>query len=506
MRPNSILDLTNNFDFIRDTMWDVIIVGSGIGGAVAANSITQKGYKVLVIEAGPLNGESPSYREGLWRSTIKDIETKRNIHPFLGEGVGGSSRLYGMVMERLHEQDFITAGGAWPDSLSEWTPYYNLAEKMFQVQPAPEIPSFEPLYKHFQQKGLKLRHLHLAFQNKKDCRYCQSEFCIRACKVDAWTGPLQEALKSKLAYILPNTKVKMLNIKNKKVRGVLVESKEINVELSANHFILAAGALQTPLLLRRSNELNFSESKVIGHNLMRHLIDLYPMTWPEWKDLPKENKQLLSIAKTWGVDSFYIHQGEKLGTVQSFGRLPPFPYIWQELIDEHPWMKWIPGCKQIVNTFTQSFFQYPVAASIVEDSPSSRNFVKETNDRKIILQYKVSEVDGKKVQKMRDLIHHSFKPLIVRHLPATQQNARLAHACGTCKMGQDERFSCTDRYGRVHGYENLFIADASVFPSSGGVNPSLTIAAHSLRMSEKMFPNSVCAEREYHRGQKSPSE
>ena len=60
------------------------------------------------------------------------------------------------------------------------------------------------------------------------------------------------------------------------------------------------------------------------------------------------------------------------------------------------------------------------------------------------------------------------------------------HVCGTCRFGDDPATSVLDRNCRVHGVANLYVVDASFFPSSGGTNPSLTIAANALRVAQQI--------------------
>jgi choline dehydrogenase-like flavoprotein len=61
-------------------------------------------------------------------------------------------------------------------------------------------------------------------------------------------------------------------------------------------------------------------------------------------------------------------------------------------------------------------------------------------------------------------------------------NDSIAHACGTCRFGDDPQQSVLDASNRAHDIDNLYVVDSSFFPSSGGVNPSLTIAANALRV------------------------
>jgi choline dehydrogenase-like flavoprotein len=59
-----------------------------------------------------------------------------------------------------------------------------------------------------------------------------------------------------------------------------------------------------------------------------------------------------------------------------------------------------------------------------------------------------------------------------------------SHVCGTCRFGDDPGMSVLNRDNRAHDLDNLYILDASFFPSSGGINPSLTIVANSLRATD----------------------
>jgi choline dehydrogenase-like flavoprotein len=63
----------------------------------------------------------------------------------------------------------------------------------------------------------------------------------------------------------------------------------------------------------------------------------------------------------------------------------------------------------------------------------------------------------------------------------------LGHVCGTCRFGDDPATSVLDRDHRAHQLDNLYVVDASFFPSSGGINPALTIAARALRVAAHLL-------------------
>jgi choline dehydrogenase-like flavoprotein len=67
-------------------------------------------------------------------------------------------------------------------------------------------------------------------------------------------------------------------------------------------------------------------------------------------------------------------------------------------------------------------------------------------------------------------------------LGSGKDNANLGHVCGTCRFGTDPKTSVLDPQNRAHEVDNLYVVDSSFFPSSAGLNPSLTVAANALRV------------------------
>ncbi len=75
-----------------------------------------------------------------------------------------------------------------------------------------------------------------------------------------------------------------------------------------------------------------------------------------------------------------------------------------------------------------------------------------------------------------------LQPFRTLTLRTGQSNTTLGHVCGTCRFGTDPQTSVLDPQNRAHEVENLYVVDASFFPSSAGLNPSLTVAANALRV------------------------
>jgi choline dehydrogenase-like flavoprotein len=127
-------------------------------------------------------------------------------------------------------------------------------------------------------------------------------------------------------------------------------------------------------------------------------------------------------------------------------------------------------------------------ATIVEDLPYPGNCVtaKSGSDSEIEYTYSYPDELGSRARTLRE----AFKGVLGRSFDVRllQPSGMLnrGHVCGTCRFGDDPRTSVLDRDNRAHDLDNLYVLDASFFPSSGGINPSLTIVANSLRATDKI--------------------
>ena len=81
----------------------------------------------------------------------------------------------------------------------------------------------------------------------------------------------------------------------------------------------------------------------------------------------------------------------------------------------------------------------------------------------------------------------AFSPNPSMFLPQADNLNLLAHASGTCRFGADAETSVLNKFNRSHDLDNLYIVDSSFFPSSGGTNPALTIAANALRVADHLI-------------------
>ena len=129
-----------------------------------------------------------------------------------------------------------------------------------------------------------------------------------------------------------------------------------------------------------------------------------------------------------------------------------------------------------------------VLASIMEDLPYLDNRVLPSDRpsldgrQRLQIQYRFhpSEIERRAVFLRQ--VKEVLKPFRKITLRGAKNNAALAHVCGTCRFGTDPKTSVLDPQNRAHQVDNLYVVDASFFPSSTGINPSLTIAANALRV------------------------
>jgi choline dehydrogenase-like flavoprotein len=132
-----------------------------------------------------------------------------------------------------------------------------------------------------------------------------------------------------------------------------------------------------------------------------------------------------------------------------------------------------------------------VLATTLEDLPYAGNRVQLaegalSDTSAIRMHYAIAAYDRERIAEFRRVMKATLEPKRMRLVKQAENNQRLAHACGTCRFGTDPTTSVLDAHNRVHDLDNLFVVDSSFFPSSGGTNPSLTVAANALRVAHAL--------------------
>ncbi len=535
---------------IISTEWDYIIVGTGMGGATIGYALAKAGKKVLFLEKGQDYQNNPKALKGNFleefiskedvqgtagdycnagraNMEIWDAANGKTLKPLLGSGSGGSTALFGMVMERLWPQDFepkkyhpnadkdCSLPERWPITFAEIEPYYRQAEWLYGVtstwpdpmradQTFSYRPGPEPMPKTLRlMNALKKRGYHpylspLALDWVPDCKFCQSYLCEKNCKNDAAKICLNPSQKKFGATLLTNCEVLRLDADEHRVRSVQARYQGKEITLKGRYVILATGALSTPLLLLQSSSNIWpnglaNRSGLVGKNLMRHYIDILALF--SRTPFPK-NSTLKEIA----LSDFYCVKGEKFGIIGSFGHMPPTMMVLNDIENDmrshgSKFASLFHAMRPLTGWFLSRLLdQAGYASLILEDLPYPDNTVslrKDGNGSQMAVNYRIRPSEWERIKRFRTMAQKAFAPNPMMLMPQADNLKFLAHACGTCRFGDDPASNVLNKFNRTHDVENLYIIDASFFPSSGGSNPGLTIAANALRVADHLIAKDV---------------
>ncbi|MGY4711359.1 GMC oxidoreductase [Mycolicibacterium sp. CBM1] len=534
--------------------WDVIVVGAGMGGGMLGQLLARAGRRVLFVEKGrstlpgtpgtirsampeiaepQASRSKKTYYETLARAgrsndEITDISGRRprRFVPYIGAGPGGSSALYGMVCERFFVDDFTprqfftdpgesTVPESWPIAYEQLAPWYTEAEKLLGVRGdadplrpesaavgLPAAPPFsadnQPLVNYLAGRGLHPYHLPMACDYTDDCATCQAYLCGKGCKNDGARAGVLPAVTEYGAHMLDDCRVLRLEADHARVQRVICQRRNDMLALKAKIVVLAAGALATPVLLLNSRSGDWSRglangSDMVGRNLMRHVMDWIEI-WPQRGcKITAENKEI-------GLNDFYFIDGQKYGTVQSASSMASLAPI-DMMMNQPGWiskgLRWAsPAARPIYDRVISGGL---VLAAIMEDLPYRDNRVlpsdRPSNDgrQRLRLQYRMHRGEKERREVFLGALKEVLQPFRTLTLRTGENNGTLGHVCGTVRFGSDPATSVLDPQNRAHEVDNLYVVDASFFPSSSGINPSLTVAANALRVAEHInttcFPN-----------------
>ena len=507
------------------TNYDVIIIGSGAGGGTLAYHLAPSGKKILLLERGDyvprekdnwssraVNVEAKYHTREVWR----DKEGKP-LHPHTNYYVGGNTKFFGAALFRLRKEDFGEIrhhGGispAWPISYDELEPYYTQAEHLYQVHGERGVDPTEPwasapyrfpavqhepriqrLHDDLSANGLRPFHVPLGIMlDESDsqksrcirCDTCDGFPCLIHAKSDAQVICVDAALTHPNVTLVTNARVTRLltSPSGREVTGVAVERHGKEEVFSGDIVVSSCGAINSAaLLLRSANDRHpdglANGSGAVGRHYMGHV-----------------NSVLLALSKTpnatvfqktLGVNDFYFGDGEfgyPMGHISFVGKLDAIalsagapaivPGMTLDLMAKHSLDFWLTS----------------------EDLPDPNNRVTLDRDGNVVLSYTPNNDEGHKrlIKKLEGLLQHldMHSHLIPRNLFVGNRIplAGVAHQNGTVRFGHDPKTSALDANCKAHEVDNLYVVDGSFFPSSGAVNPALTIMANALRVGDRIL-------------------
>lgn len=510
--------------------YENIVVGSGFGGAFAAYGLAKAGKEVLVVERGVwptrdgscwnesrLHLVSPIYR-GQTSALVNQKEG--SIEEFWPDDtVGGMSTFYGGAAFRMREDDFGGAlrrgsperdrTSAWPVRYRELEPFYDEAEKLQFVagtrgediteperksdfsQEAPPLSRLsQRIYDAALRLGLHPFHMPMAINFRGDCGRnkcilcptCDNYLCPIEAKNDLTVTVLPWAM-SFGAQVVANTRaVRIRSSRNGAVSVDLIDQSTYEKRaVRAKHLLLAGGALSTPhLLLASGIDKEVPGGGLIGRYLMRHANGVVSALLPSVANREK------AFHKQVSIPDFYFGDPEK--------RRDP-PGAWGMIQQIHTPGKGMLKAKLPFGFKNLAALGLKYLANllcIAEDVPEPSNMVYLDRTRRdkfgmpalrVYHRYCSRDLAARNAlyaQAKRILRAAGALPIYCYHFDS------FSHAIGTCRLGSSQKSSVVNPECGLWGTKNIYIVDGSVLGTVGSVNPSLTIAANSLRVASLM--------------------
>ena len=509
--------------------YDIIIIGTGSGGSTMAWKLAATGKKILILERGgfiPKEKENWDPHEVVTKGRYRPMEEwqdqdGKSFKPFIHYNVGGNSKMYGAALFRFRESDFQEIdhfGGIspeWPFGYKTLDKYYDIAEKLYSVHgkrgadpsepPAtmeyPQAPlPYEPLILDLEKKlnqfglhpfplplGVKLPQYYTATETPVILENFDGFPDPTDSKADGQVMCLRPALQHKNVTLLTNAYVEKLDTDEtgRKINKVIASVNGEQIIFTGGVVIVACGAVNSAALLLRSSNAHHpnglaNSSDQVGRNLMLHHNGCLVAF------INKKNDCIFQ--KSLGIADYYHGADDSLmplGEIQLMGRNDPDTIVW--LAEKLYPGKSYPELKQMTLDFWLT----------AEDLPHPENRVTLREDGGIKVSY--TRTNYTAYEKLKEKLKQLFERLgeLDPGYKDTKWNgydldiSGMSHQNGTLRFGVDPAKSVLDLNCKAHDLDNLYVVDASFFPSCGAFNPALTIAANALRVGDHLINNII---------------
>ncbi len=480
---------------------DILIIGSGMAGASVAAGLALTGASILMLERGvqiPADGRERSaksvFATGHYMPAEKWVDQHgKAFTPGNHYNIGGNSKFYGAVMLRYRAEDFAAmqheegVSPAWPFDYQELAPWYEAAEKLFNVRglvggdpsepahvgpypfpPVPDERAIAEVRARLVKAGGHPFSLPLAVDIDEWLKHGAITWDgfpdTRSGKMDAETCGLAAAALN------PSFRLETGALVSKLDAGVDGRIVAVHYTQGGQHHrvtpkivVLAAGAIQSAVLLLRSGLANKSDQ--VGRNFMNHNASAIVGVSPRFV-----NDSVYQ--KTIALNDWYLGDGSggfPLGNIQLLGRVtgeilkgqvPLLPRFAADWLSRH----------------AVDFY------GMTEDLPRADSRVTLDGERIRLAWTRSNMVSHRRlVGKFKAMLKQCGFPVVLTRL----FDGRVpSHQCGTVRIGDDPGTSVLNPECRAWDHSNLWVPDAGALPTSAAVNPALTVAAMALRAAE----------------------
>ena len=485
---------------------DACVVGSGAGGSVAAAALAAKGMRVIVLEAGSDwqsedfdQREEPGTRE-LYLDRGTTASRDLSIALLAGSSIGGGTTVNWQTSLRTPEgvrAEWATSSGCSHFAEDSFTRSLDAVCERLSVGVTESVPN--PNNAALRDGCTALGYdWGLVARNSRGCDLTQCGNCVYGCrhggKQSGAVTYLRDAQDSGNSEVIARCSADRVVVENGRVTGVDAtattrEGARYKVVVKARVVVAACGSLHTPALLMRSG-LRLPH---LGRNLHLHpttgVGSVFDKRIAAWEGAP----QTIVCNEFAGFQRGY---GFRIETA------PAHPGL---IALATPWL----GARAH-RTEMQSSAQKALLIVLVRDR--STGVVTTDHAGRPIVDYRVGDGEEAMLREgmsraARILFAAGAKGIQTLHttplsMGQTANEGRRfadieslcrgisksrvsdnhlalfsAHQMGTCRMGRDSRTAVCDSRGEVFGVKGLFVADASAFPGSSGVNPMISIMA-----------------------------
>ena len=466
--------------------YDVIIVGSGAGGAAAAYKLARAGRSVLLLEKGrhlPRDGSTLDTRQVFTLGKYKNKEPWRDGHgghlvPDEHYNVGGKTKWYGAALMRFSAHEFAADPEhqclAWPFGLEEMAPWHDEAERLMHVNRFANEPELQALIDRIVRSGSGWRADALPLglkpeilEDEREAKHFDGYASVAGYKADAERNLIDAVAP------LPNftlmTRKKVIALLHQPgtpetIEGVVCRDGSY---YRGGRVVLAAGAMTSPRILQDHLEgtglgASLPSAAMVGANFKLHL-----------------NSALVAFSPFSHHDvlrktAIFFNERHPHTTVQCLGWL-----------DGEILATQLPGAvpKFVTNAIGARAIGFFVTTE--DGSHPNNRIVSGGGDGGIpTADYSLERLPAAQAE------HHAAAADFTRrllHVGLAGVDRYLglagsAHALGSMVTGSDPQTSVVDPDGKVHGLEGLYVGDGSVLARSSRVNPALTIYAWGLRL------------------------
>jgi glucoside 3-dehydrogenase (cytochrome c) catalytic subunit len=511
---------------VKETIFDVCVVGAGAGGATLAAHLAHKGLNVAVVEGGPpVNTRTDFNTHALpFDYKTRHIPTmkpgKAGFDSERTRGVGGKTLLWNAVSLRLSHRDFRgysfeSAGADWPIDYPDLAPYYDRIETEVGVcgnrdgledlpdgiyLPPPPLKSGDLLLQRgAKELGIPIIHtrkatLTRARQTRPACHYCGN--CMAGCDVVAKYNSadvhLAPALKTGRLTVFPNSIVREVIVSNEnKATGVrfLNRVSREEGEVRARCVGVACACVQSVALLLMSTSRLYptglgNSSGELGRHYIPHFqsgVDGF-LTGRIGQPVVNDEGFIDHIYLP-----SYVHK-KKRDYARSFGI-----QIYTGIRRTTGWAREVPGFgadyKKSVKERFPAYVSFQCLAEMIPNKQSFIELDKNQKDDYGLPRAKVNAVQEENERKMYEVMNKTAIDVLEKAggevLTVSDFNEPVFnHQLGGCRMGSDPRSSIVDQFCRTHEVPNVYVVDGSVFPSASEKNPTLTIMALAARSAD----------------------